>query len=111
MTKSFFSISAVLTILGGAMAQAGPAQAYRGSSGDEGFYDRVIKLTPDARTVNVTSGEKVKFVDVASGVSFVWVFDTPARVAFDLAAVAPPGILDGRSVMAHVAAVLNPQNG
>lgn len=78
-----------------------------GSPGRDGQYDRVITITPDAQWVNVTQDETVKFVDAASGKSFVWHFDT-ASFAFDLGRVASNGALAGRHVQAYIAT--NPRN-
>jgi hypothetical protein len=54
---------------------------------------RTIAITPDTRYVNVEGGEVVKF-DVG-GQSFAWSFDGPVNLmSFDLARVAPSGMLD-----------------
>jgi hypothetical protein len=61
---------------------------------------RTIVITPNTRFVNVQGGEVVRF-DVG-GKSFAWSFDGSVVVtAFDLARVAPPGVLD-HGVMAYV---------
>jgi hypothetical protein len=54
---------------------------------------RTIPIRPDTSYVNVQGGEVVKF-DVG-GQSFAWSFDGPVNlVSFDLARVAPSGMLD-----------------
>ncbi len=54
---------------------------------------RTIRIGPDARYVNVVSGETVKFV--VGDRAFGWAFDGPIR-NFDLSRVAPAGMLDHR---------------
>ena len=72
-----------------------------GSPGQDGNFDRVITIAPDAKWVNVTRDETIKFVDATSGKSFVWRFDTLANV-FDLGGIAPTGFLGGRHIDAYV---------
>jgi hypothetical protein len=45
----------------------------------------------------------VEFVDTATGQSFVWDFDTDSN-PFDLAKVAPAGVLNGQHVTVYVQA-------
>jgi hypothetical protein len=85
------------------LAAAGELPLYHGSPGHEGTFDRVITLRADARWVNVMSGETVKFVDAASGRSFVWRFDIPNLATFDLVAVAPRGVLTPERLTVYVA--------
>ncbi len=60
-----------------------------------------IVIHPDTKWVNVTGGDIVRF-DV-DGKSFAWAFNVAAGVSnFDLARVAPPGILT-RPLQAYVA--------
>jgi hypothetical protein len=61
------------------------------------YADRVVTIKPDARWVNVTQDETVRFVDARSGATFTWKFDTVVRV-FDLTSVAPSGILGAHHV-------------
>ena len=56
-------------------------------------------IGPDTSYVNVTGGEVIRFE--VGGKSFVWNF-IGTRSSFDLARVAPPGLLD-RKVTAYVA--------
>jgi len=72
-----------------------------GELGVADVYNRTITITPETRWVNVSQGEDVKFVDTATGQSFVWNFDT-TNPMFDLATVAPPGALGGQHVTAYV---------
>jgi hypothetical protein len=61
---------------------------------------RTIAITPDTSYVNVQGSEVVRF-DVG-GRSFAWRFDGPVNVvSFDLARVAPSGMLD-HAVTAYV---------
>ena len=80
-----------------------------GSSSEEASAERVIKIAPDAKWVNVTEGETIKFIDEASGKSFAWRFDTIVAV-FDLSRVAPAGVLAGHHVDAYVATSYRRQN-
>ena len=73
-----------------------------GSASDERYANRVITIAPNAKWVNVTQDEIIKFVDASSGKSFAWKFDTIVRV-FELSSVAPDGILSGHHVDAYVA--------
>ena len=90
-------------------AFAVPVDQDFGSVSEEQNAGRVIKLAPDAKWVNVTEGETIKFIDEASGKSFAWRFDTIVAV-FDLSRVAPAGILAGHPVKAYVATSYRRQN-
>ncbi|MFC3107628.1 CzcE family metal-binding protein [Undibacterium arcticum] len=62
---------------------------------------RTIVIAPNAKYVNVTGGETVKFV--VGDKSFAWYFDGPEDVSsFDLNRIAPSGVLD-HAVIAYVA--------
>ena len=95
--------------LAGQSAFAVPVDQDFGSPGDEANAERVIKIAPDAKWVNVTEDETVKFVDEASAKSFVWRFDTIVAV-FDLNRVAPADVLAGHQVKAYVAKSYRRQN-
>ena len=95
--------------LAGQPAFAVPVDQDFGSPGEEANAERVIKIAPDAKWINVTEGETVKFVDEASGKSFVWRFDTIVGV-FDLNRVAPADVLAGHQVKAYVATSYRRQN-
>lgn len=86
----------------GNVAFAVPIDQDFGNASEEQNAERVIKIAPDAKWVNVTEGETIKFIDEASGKSFAWKFDTIVAV-FDLNRVAPAGMLEGHPVKAYVA--------
>ena len=90
-------------VLCGTTVLAGELPQYHGSAGDAHHFDRVITVRAGARWVNVMSGETVKFVDAASGRSFVWRFDIPNLATFDLVAVAPRGVLTPDRLTVYVA--------
>lgn len=63
--------------------------------------DRAIVLGADAKWVNVTGGETIRFV--VDGKSFSWRFDTySTSPVFELDKIAPAGMLDGRSIKVYV---------
>ena len=96
MRNSMLSVAAAIRHSGATLAYAKGLRMFYGSPGDGRSYGRVITITPAAKSVNVSSGESVKFADAASGQSFVWRFDTPTWTEFDLAVVAPVGALENR---------------
>lgn len=54
---------------------------------------RTIRIGPDTRYVNIAGGETVNFA--VGGKTFAWKFDGPSEgYKFDLATVAPQGMLD-----------------
>lgn len=61
--------------------------------------NRVVKIGPDTKYVVVTGGEVIRF-DIGEK-SFAWNFDGAGQYHFDLALVAPPGVLD-HTVTAYV---------
>ena len=75
----------------------------------ENIYQRSITIGPNTKHVNVNAGEVIRFVDQASGKTFIWKFGTTAKgdggYRFDLATVAPPGTLN-RPIIAYVASDL-----
>src|SRR5258705_8341423 len=102
-----FSAAAAVAVAAAALTMASTASAGgydpsqdRGELGIADVYNRVITITPETKWVNVNQGEDVKFVDVATGQSFVWNFDT-TNPMFDLATVAPSGALGGQHVIAY----------
>lgn len=71
--------------------------------------DRTIVLDAGTKWVNVTGGEKIKFV--ADGKSFSWLFDNYGNsMAFGLERIAPAGILSGRPIKVYVAQELQYNN-
>ncbi|MEW6331346.1 MAG: CzcE family metal-binding protein [Pseudomonadota bacterium] len=94
--------------IAGAFTAAAPAFANHpmaspnlGTPVHDGSADRTIALGADAKWVNVTGGETIKFV--VGGKSFSWRFDTfSTSPVFELDKIAPAGMLDGRSIKVYV---------
>jgi hypothetical protein len=107
MKTSFRILRLAVALAGGAViataAEAAGTPLFVGDPGDEASVQRVITIKPDAKWVNVTEDETVKFVDAATGKSFVWHFDTGRATVFDLATVAPADVLGGHHLAAYVA--------
>ena len=103
MSKLIFFALAAIVFSASALVRAGELPQYHGGPGSDQAYDRVITVKPDAKWVNVTSGQTVKFVDATTGRSFVWHFDMRNFVVFDLAAVAPSGVLSHEHLTVYVA--------
>ena len=92
---------ATLTFVSGASAAGYSPELDLGSLGSDNVFERVITISPNAKWVNVNRDESIKFIDAASGKSFVWNFNTRAN-RIDLSKVAPSGILSGRQIDAYV---------
>jgi hypothetical protein len=90
-------------LAGCAAVTPGVLPPFYGEPGSENSFDKVVNIPPDAKWVNVKSGETVKFVDLASGRSFVWSFQLRNFAVFDLAAVAPRGVLSHEHLTVYVA--------
>ena len=107
MKSSIRILGLAIALSGGAFIGTAACAAgnpmFVGEPGDEASAERVITIKPDAKWVNVTEDETVKFVDAATGKSFVWRFDTGRPTVFDLAAVAPADVLGGHHLAAYVA--------
>jgi Heavy-metal resistance protein CzcE len=105
MKSSLKIIALAAGLIGSTAVFAAGTPMYIGEAID-GATDaqRVITIKPDTKWVNVRENEVVKFVDAASGKSFVWDFDTGRDVAFDLSKV-EPAILGGHHVAAYVECV------
>lgn len=103
MKKAVFAVVWALNVAASAVTLAGELPLYHGGPGNDQSYDRVVTIKADAKWVNVMSGETVRFVDAATGKSFVWRFDIPNIATFDLAAVAPRGILSHEHLTVYVA--------
>ena len=101
-TAAAAAVAAALTMASTASASYNPSLDF-GNLGSAGVYNRVIKISPETKVVNVAQGEDIEFVDTATGQSFVWNFDA-ASPKFDLATVAPAGALGGQHVIAYVSA-------
>ena len=95
-------VCALMLAAAGHEALAVPIDQDFGNASEEQNAERVIKIAPDAKWVNVTEGETIKFIDEASGKSFAWKFDTIVAV-FELNRVVPAGMLEGHPVKAYVA--------
>ena len=79
--------------------RANAGTALLGDTASSSMTTRSIAIRPDTRYVNVTGGEVVRFTVGDRG--FVWNFNGRPS-SFDLALVAPPGMLDHK-VTAYVA--------
>lgn len=96
--------------IAGAFAATAPAFANHpmaspnlGTPVHDGSADRTIVLGADAKWVNVTGGETIRFV--VGGKSFSWRFDTySTSPVFELDKIAPAGMLGGQSIKVYVAA-------
>lgn len=95
------SVVAFFMIAPAAFAVETGAGKYIGQPGDASMVGRVVTIAPNAKWVNVVRGETVKFVDQATGQSFVWQFDTPSWAVVDLSEAAPSA-LSGRHISAYV---------
>jgi len=100
-TAATAGLTAGLMIASTAFAIAIPSTRDFGLNAEGAFVDRVITLTPDTRSVGVYRNQTVKFVDAASGRSFIWRFDT-LNTAFDLDQVAPDGVAGASHVKTYV---------
>jgi hypothetical protein len=91
-----------------ASARAEPTSQYRsyfGAFADAGRYDREIVVSPDTCSVNVASGQVIRFVvlDAAgANTAFTWSFDTWGGRVADLSRIAPSGMLR-RPVRVYIA--------
>ncbi len=94
--------AAVLAIGSSAFASGSLGSLNTGEPADSSAYARVIVITPTTKSVDVEQDEVVKFVNTATGKSFVWDFDTASWADIDLSTIAPPGVIS-----AHVKAYVN----
>jgi hypothetical protein len=97
-TKLLLSVLFASTMAAaGAASQAAAADqplSFLGSAApNNASVDQVVEITDATRHVNVTSGSTVRFV--AGDRSFTWSFQTGTApvIPFDLARVAPAGLL------------------
>jgi hypothetical protein len=95
------TVAAALTMASAAAVAGYSIEQDLGSPGQNGFLARVIKIGAETRWANVQNNELIRFVDVSTGQSFVWRFDTLAMLV-DLARVAPSGFAGGRRVEVYV---------
>ena len=103
MKSSGLALLFALQLAGCVAVTPGALPTFYGEPGSDNSFDRVVSVKPGDRWVNVKSGETVKFVDLASGKSFVWSFQLRNFAVFDLAAVAPRGILSHEHLTVYVA--------
>jgi hypothetical protein len=73
-----------------------------GQAVSDGSYTRIVKITPDTKSIGIYRLEKIKFVDERTGKSFVWNFNTIHAGNFPLADIAPADVLAGQAVQAYV---------
>ena len=100
-TAATAGLTAALMIASTAFAIAIPSTRDFGLNAEGAFVDRVIMLTPETQSVGVYRNQTVKFVDAASGRSFVWRFDT-LNTAFDLDQIAPGGVAGTGHIKTYV---------
>ena len=70
-TTATAGLTAALMIASTAFAVALPSSLDLGRSADGAFVDRVITISPNTRSIGVLRNQTVKFVDAASGRSFI----------------------------------------
>ena len=104
---------AAFTIASPTFAMVSGGDSHGQSYDSANIYQRSITIRPNTKYVNVNAGEIVRFVDQASGKSFIWKFGGVTRddggYSFDLATVAPRGIVNG-AVTAYVGPELRGNN-
>ena len=98
-------MAAALTIASSGFARVSPTDLYGESYEPSNIYQRTVTIGPNTKSVAVSEGEMIRFVDRSTGKSFVWKVGAVAPgdggYRFDLMTVAPPGTLSGH-VMAYV---------
>ena len=104
LTPAFLAPVLAAAIMATVLASCAARTDYTGLYGlpapPSAWADRVIRIGPDTRYVNVEGGQTVRFI--AGDKSFAWHFMVAGTVhSFDLKEVAPPGILD-HTVTAYV---------
>jgi hypothetical protein len=83
-------LATTMLYFGTALALPPGSQEWLGSPGDGVRADRVIRVTPSTRWVNVNENETVRFV--VGDQSFAWQFNG-SRGVFHLADIAPAGLV------------------
>ena len=112
MKSSIKALGLAIALAGGAIAGAPAFAEYTAAipgvpgfigerASDDAGVTKVVTIKPTTKWVNVNQDEVVKFVDEASGKSFVWNFDTKDWASFDLAAAAPE-VLGNHHVQVYV---------
>ena len=104
--KRLLRSGAIVAMGAAVMLAAGTAAAQYSANdapdmpGQENVYHRVITVRPDTKYLNVHGDEIIKFVDSATGNSFVWNFNTLAdRIA--LSKIAPAGMFSGSNIVIY----------
>ena len=107
--KSFAQNSLAITGLIAALSGVAAHAAYLppsfhdfGQAVGDGSFTRIVRITPETKSVGVYRLEKIKFVDEQTGKSFVWNFNTIHAGNFPLADIAPSDVLAGQAVQAYV---------
>jgi hypothetical protein len=98
-------VAGLIAALSGVAAHAAylpPSFHDFGQPVSDGSYTRIVKITPDTKSIGIYRLEKIKFVDEQTGKSFEWDFDTINAENFPLADIAPPDVLAGQAVQAYV---------
>ena len=99
------AIAGLTAALSGVVAQAAylpPSFQDFGQAVGDGSFTRIVRITPETKSVGVYRLEKIKFVDEQTGKSFVWNFNTIHAGNFPLADIAPGDVLAGQAVQAYV---------
>jgi hypothetical protein len=91
-----------------AAARAESASQYRshfGAYADGGRYDRQIVVDANVRSINVVSGQVIRFVipnTAGADAAFTWNFDTWGGRVVDLGRLAPDGMVQ-RPIKVYIA--------
>jgi hypothetical protein len=87
------SLCAVALVSNLACAQTDPYLKYLGDPAPAASNARVVVITPETTSVNITHFDTIKFV--SGNESFIWCFNGVSLLSeIDLSRIAPPGMLD-----------------
>ncbi len=103
--RNTIAVAGLMAALSGVAAHAAflpPSFHDFGQPVADGSYTRIVKITPDTKSIGIYRLEKIKFVDEQTGKNFVWNFNTINAGNFPLADIAPPDMLGGQAVQAYV---------
>jgi len=101
--RNSVAVAGLIAALSGAAAHALPESFHDfGQPAADGAFQRVIKITPETKSIGVYSMEIVKFADEQTGKSFVWNFNNFHEENYPLADIAPAGTLGGQAVQVYV---------
>ena len=104
--KRLFRIVTIMAVGAAVMLAAGTAAAQYsandapGTPGKENVYNRVITVRPDTKYLNVNGNEIIKFVESATGKSFVWNFNTLADT-ISMSKIAPAEMFSGSNIVIY----------